>query len=162
MIFKGRNRIRYNYARFGYTRGGGKTWHGGVDLEGLDDKTIRAAASGRVLFAGIITNKSNLTWEWGWYVKIATGDGRYWDYYCHCEKLLVKSGQKVNAGDAIAIMGNSGNAKDANPPYAHVHFERRKANGTTGINPCEAAGVLNAVGTYGTAPTPPTSDKRLY
>lgn len=32
--------MRYNYARFGYTRGGGKTWHGGIDLEALDDETI--------------------------------------------------------------------------------------------------------------------------
>lgn len=26
-IFKGRFRVRYNYARFGYTRGGSKPWH---------------------------------------------------------------------------------------------------------------------------------------
>ncbi|MEG1011758.1 MAG: M23 family peptidase, partial [Ruthenibacterium sp.] len=76
MIFQGRNRVRYPYACFGWTRGGGKIWHGGIDIEGIDDKIIRAATNGRVLFAGIVTNKSNLTWEWGWYVKIATGDGR--------------------------------------------------------------------------------------
>lgn len=28
LLFCGRNRIRYGYARWGYTRGGGKTWHG--------------------------------------------------------------------------------------------------------------------------------------
>ena len=37
-ITNGRVRVRYNYARYGYTRGGGKTWHGGIDLELLDDK----------------------------------------------------------------------------------------------------------------------------
>ncbi len=37
LLFRGRNRIRYGYARWGYTRGGGKTWHGGADVEGLDD-----------------------------------------------------------------------------------------------------------------------------
>lgn len=36
-IFEGRVQIPYSYGRFGYTRGGGKTWHGGVDLVGLDD-----------------------------------------------------------------------------------------------------------------------------
>lgn len=36
-ITNGRVRVRYNYARYGYTRGGGKTWHGGIDLELLDD-----------------------------------------------------------------------------------------------------------------------------
>ena len=36
MIFKGRNRVRYPYARYGWTRNNGKTWHGGIDIEGLD------------------------------------------------------------------------------------------------------------------------------
>ncbi|MEG2394968.1 MAG: M23 family metallopeptidase [Ruthenibacterium sp.] len=152
MIFQGRNRVRYPYACFGWTRGGGKIWHGGIDIEGIDDKIIRAATNGKVLFAGIITNRSNLTWEWGWYVKIATGDGRYWDYYCHCRQLLVKAGQSVKAGDAIAIMGNSGNARYASPPYEHVHFERRRAGTTVGIDPGAAAGIANAVGIYGTVP----------
>ena len=33
-IFNGRTRVRYGYARWGWTRGGGKTWHGGIVLEG--------------------------------------------------------------------------------------------------------------------------------
>lgn len=44
LIFAGRNRVRYDYARFGYTRGGGKTWHGGLDIEVLvmdNDEVIR-------------------------------------------------------------------------------------------------------------------------
>lgn len=40
-IFKGRVQISYAYGRYGWTRGGGKTWHGGIDLVGLDDSTIR-------------------------------------------------------------------------------------------------------------------------
>ena len=40
-IFNGRVQICYAYGRFGWTRNGGKTWHGGIDLVGLDDKTIR-------------------------------------------------------------------------------------------------------------------------
>src|SRR5699024_7441060 len=39
-IFKGRVQIPYAYGRYGWTRGGGKTWHGGIDLVGLDDPTI--------------------------------------------------------------------------------------------------------------------------
>ena len=41
MLFEGRNRVRYGYSCFGYTRGGGSTWHGGLDIEGLDSKVIR-------------------------------------------------------------------------------------------------------------------------
>ena len=33
-IFDGRERVRYGYSRYGWTRGGGKTWHGGIDLWG--------------------------------------------------------------------------------------------------------------------------------
>ena len=40
-IFEGRVQVRYSYGRFGWTRNGGKTWHGGIDLVALDDKTIR-------------------------------------------------------------------------------------------------------------------------
>ena len=46
LLFRGRNRIRYGYARWGYTRGGGKTWHGGADVEWLDDTTIRMPGYG--------------------------------------------------------------------------------------------------------------------
>ena len=40
MLFDGRNRIRFPYSRYGYTRGNGKVWHGGVDVDGLDDSII--------------------------------------------------------------------------------------------------------------------------
>ena len=68
-IFNGRTRVRYGYARWGWTRGGGKTWHGGIDLEALDDTTIRMPfykgrkISGKVTRARIVTNKNNKTWE---------------------------------------------------------------------------------------------------
>ena len=36
-IFKGRVQICYAYGRYGYTRGGGKVWHGGADVVAVDD-----------------------------------------------------------------------------------------------------------------------------
>lgn len=33
-IFSGRVLVPYSYGCYGYTRGGGKTWHGGIDLVG--------------------------------------------------------------------------------------------------------------------------------
>ena len=35
------------------------------------------------------------------------------------------AGQRVKTGDALAVMGNTGNAALASPPYAHCHFEVR-------------------------------------
>lgn len=159
-IFKGRVAVRYSYARWGYTRGGGKTWHGGIDLEALDDKTIYMPSykgksiSGKVLTARIVTNMSNKTWEWGYYVCVQldasqTADTVNYLYFCHCKKLFVKAGDKVKTGDALAIMGNSGNAAQANPPYEHCHFEVRAKSYGAGLDPTNYAGVPNAVGTYG-------------
>ena len=73
-IFAGRTRIAYHYACFGFTRGGGHVWHGGLDLVGLDDTTVRMPyykgkqITGRVTRARIVTDRQNRTWEWGWYV----------------------------------------------------------------------------------------------
>lgn len=164
-IFKNRFRVRYNYARYGYTRGGGKTWHGGIDLEALDDKTIYMptykgkSIRGTVVTARIVTDKSNKTWEWGYYVCVKldanqTPDAVNYLYFCHCASLLVKVGQKVKSGDALAIMGQTGNAALANPPYAHCHLEVRATATGKGLDPTAYAGCPNAVGTYGEAPAP--------
>lgn len=65
MIFNGRNLVKYPYSRYGYTRGGGKIWHGGIDVCGLDDDKIRMpgyngkSIAGTVVTARIVTNKRN-------------------------------------------------------------------------------------------------------
>lgn len=112
-IFEGRNQIAYSYGRFGYTRNSGKTWHGGIDVVGVDSSMIRAVVAGIVVFSGIVTNKTDRTWEWGYYVCIQGNDGRFY-YYCHMAQApVVRTGQSVNAGAAIGIMGNTGNAAEA-------------------------------------------------
>lgn len=171
-IFKGRFRVRYNYARFGYTRGGGKTWHGGIDLEALDDDTIYMptykgkSISGTVTRARIVTDKNNATWEWGYYVCVQldanqTPDAVNYLYFCHCAKLLVKAGQKVKSGDALAVMGNTGNAALADPPYKHCHFEVRATATGKGLDPTAYAGCQNEVGTYGDQPAQTSGEEVL-
>ena len=164
--------MRYNYARFGYTRGGGKTWHGGIDLEALDDETIYMptykgkSISGTVTRARIVTDKRNATWEWGYYVCVQldanqTPDAVNYLYFCHCAKLLVKAGQKVKSGDALAVMGNTGNAALADPPYKHCHFEVRATATGKGLDPTAYAGCQNDVGTYGDQPAQTSGEEVL-
>lgn len=167
-IFKGRVQIPYAYGRYGWTRGGGKTWHGGIDLVGLDDPTIcmpyyyyangtPKEISGTVVTARKVNRSTgNRTWEWGWYVCVKldasqTPDAVNYLYFCHCAALLVKVGQKVKSGDALAVMGNSGNAALNDPPYKHCHLEVRATATGTGLDPTAYAGVPNAAGTYGSA-----------
>lgn len=159
----GRMRVRYGYACYGYTRGNGTVWHGGLDIELLDDKTFGMPRfrgkkiRGTVVQARIVTDKSNLTWEWGYYICVKldvnqTPDKVNYLYFCHCSKLLVKVGDVVESGDALGVMGNSGNAALANPPYEHVHFEVRQTATSKGLNPVDYCDCKNKVGTYGSLP----------
>ena len=145
MIFKGRNQIPYAYGCYGYTRGGGATWHGGQDIVGLDDVRVRALRGGKVIRSRIVTDHSNLTWEWGNYVTIQTECGEQ-DIYAHLDSRAVVAGQTVRAGDVIGIMGSTGNAAGG---YKHTHYERRKADGKTAIDPSAVSGCANKAGVYG-------------
>lgn len=159
-IFTGRTQIVYSYGCYGYTRGGGATWHGGLDLVGMDDAFIRMppymgkkTIQGTVTRARIVTDHNDKTWEWGWYICVQLDAGQTPDevnflYFCHCKELLVKVGQKVKTGDILGIMGQTGNAAGG---YDHCHFETRATATGTGLDPTAYAGVPNAVGTYGSA-----------
>lgn len=178
-IFNGRVLVPYSYGCFGWTRSGGSVWHGGIDLVGADDPTIRmpyytaADGSQKPIRGTVVTARmvdrstGNLTWEWGWYVCVKldanqTPDAVNYLYFCHCERLLVKVGQKVKSGDALAIMGNSGNAAMNNPPYKHCHLEVRATSTGRGLDPTAYAGVPNKAGTYGnTDPLPLPAAGRL-
>ena len=158
-IFKGRSEVRYNYGRYGKVRGLGTVWHYGLDIIGLDDDVIYMPGyngkgiMGKVTRARRVTNKSDKTWEWGWYICVQllsnqTPDSINFLYFCHCAKLLVSVGQKISSGDALGIMGNTGNAAGG---YKHCHFEARATATGTGVDPTAYAGIANAVGVYGTA-----------
>ena len=106
--------------------------------------------------ARIVTDRQNRTWEWGWYVcvqldRAQTPDAVNFLYFAHCARLLVKAGQRVASGDALGVMGNTGNAALADPPYPHCHFEVRAAANGTGLDPTDYAGCANAPGVYGGA-----------
>ena len=162
-IFKGRTRVRYGYSRWGYTRNNGKGWHGGSDEEGLDSTTILMpdykgkSISGRVITARKVDKSTgSKTWEWGWYVCVELDAGQTPDavnylYFCHNARNLVSVGQRVKSGDALAVMGNTGNAALASPPFAHCHFEVRATAAGAGLDPTAYTGHPNAVGTYGEA-----------
>ncbi len=173
-ICLGRVQIVYSYGCYGYTRGSGSTWHGGLDLVCLDDTTIRMpyytaadgtrrAITGTVVTARIVTDHTNLTWEWGYYVCVRLDDAQTPDevnylYFCHCSQLLVKVGDRVASGDALAVMGQTGNAAGG---YDHCHFEVRATATGKGLDPTAYSGTDNSVGIYGALPasSEPAADK---
>lgn len=163
-IFLGRTEILYNYGRYGYTRGNGKTWHGGVDVVGLDDTYVRMpyyqnddgtlrSIAATIRRARCITNRNDKTWEWGNYVGALfdasqTPDDVNYLVFAHNARLLVKEGQHVKSGDILAVMGNTGNAAGG---YKHVHLEARNTVTGRGVDPTRYSGTRNAVGVYGAA-----------
>ena len=119
---------------------GESQFHGGVDLVGIGSTAVCSVCDGTVLSSQIITDKSNLTWQWGNYVAVQAKDGTV-HYYCHLASRAVKKGDKVVKGQRIGIMGNTGYSFGA-----HLHFEVRRNN--KAINAAEYLGIPNKAGQY--------------
>ncbi len=88
-----------------------KNAHYGVDILGKKDTPIKSTLDGIVIF-------SAWTYENGYVIAIQHEDNLI-SVYKHNSSLLKAEGDKVKAGDVIAIIGNTG--KFTSGP--HLHFE---------------------------------------
>ena len=88
-------------------------FHYGLDLSAGEGETVSAFASGVVTAAGYSDSYGN-------YI-IIDHDGVYSSLYAHCSSLLVQAGDTVEIGQAIALVGHTGNATGP-----HLHFELRE------------------------------------
>ena len=133
MIFKGINRVTQAY--------GGN--HGGIDIVGDTDPTVRCVADGTVYLIQKWDGKTKTgSQSYGNLVIVIDDKKRY--YYAHLKSIAVKQGQKVKQGDTIGIMGSTGNSTGP-----HVHFEvRTGATTATRIDPTPYCGVENRKGVY--------------
>ncbi len=95
--------------------------HKGIDFVGEESKEIISPVDGVVKSSTIITDKNNLTWQWGNYIRIDSGNHKY--YFCHLSKRNVSVGQSVKKGQVIGIEGNTGYSFGS-----HLHFEVRNVN----------------------------------
>lgn len=92
------------------------TTHGGMDIAGSIGTPILAAAAGTVVEAGPEPG-------FGRWVRVSHDDGTT-TVYGHIHEALVSQGQRVQAGQPIATVGNRG---DSTGP--HLHFETWDAAG---------------------------------
>lgn len=116
---------------------GDKRPHKGIDCVGLTSKNVIAPTNGRIITSQIITDKSNLTWEWGNYVKMDDLNG-YYLFFCHLSKRLVTAGQTVTKGQLIGVEGQTGYSFGS-----HLHFEVRRKKDNVSINPLDYFEILN-------------------
>lgn len=85
----------------------------GVDIAGREGEPVRATAAGEIVYAGDgLRSYGNLL--------LIKHNDEYISAYAHNERLLVKEGQFVQAGQEIATMGKTGTNR------VMLHFELRK------------------------------------
>jgi lipoprotein NlpD len=91
------------------------SFHDGIDIAAPLGAQVLAAADGKVIFSDVLRGYGNVV-----IVRHAKG---YLTVYAHHRANLVKEGQMVRQGDALAEVGQTGRATGAS-----LHFEVRKDN----------------------------------
>jgi hypothetical protein len=87
--------------------------HYGVDISARTGNAVVATADGVVMYAGWRNGS-------GFHVEIDHGYGLI-TTYSHCEKLLVKTGERVRRGAPVGLVGSTGLSM-----APHVHYEVHK------------------------------------
>ena len=97
--------------------------HFGIDIVTKQDETIKTTLDGTIIFSGFSAEDGNI-------IHVQHTNNLI-SIYKHCSALLKQTGDRVKSGEAIAVVGNTGE-KSHGP---HLHFELW-FNGTP-INPQE-------------------------
>jgi len=85
--------------------------HFGVDIVTKQDETIKTTLDGTIIFTGFSAGDGNI-------VQVQHSNNLI-SIYKHCASLLKVTGDRVKSGEAIAVVGNTGE-KSRGP---HLHFE---------------------------------------
>ncbi|RYZ16548.1 MAG: M23 family metallopeptidase, partial [Sphingobacteriales bacterium] len=97
---------------WGARREGGKRKHEGIDIFAKKGTPVVAISDGIVTKVAEMPKGGKIVWM--------QCDGREWNvYYAHLDKQLVKEGQRVQKGEVIGTVGNTGNARTT---PSHLHF----------------------------------------
>src|SRR5438046_5755076 len=132
--YKGAKSTPWEGGQYGFVRdptdtAGGLVYtrfHEGIDIRPLNRDAngdpldeVRAIAAGKVVHANLVPGSSN----YGKYIVIEHHwDGSsYYSLYGHLNSIAVRPGQTVHRGEAIAVMGYTG--QGLNQARAHLHLE---------------------------------------
>ena len=118
--------------------------HQAIDIASNYNTNIYAITSGTVITvkSGCIIGNLTCNGKAGNYITISHDDGEYYSKYMHLNKIIVKEGDKVNTGDVIGTMGNTGNVlpvptSSTSTLGTHLHFviEKESVNGKYTVDP---------------------------
>lgn len=94
----------------------GKTGHDGIDILAPKGTAVRSSAAGKVIFAGPGPDEYGLT-------VIVWHAGRWTTTYSYLDKITVKVGDQVKAGERVGLVGQTGLAEE---PQLHFEIRRNK------------------------------------
>jgi peptidoglycan LD-endopeptidase LytH len=95
---------------WGDNRDGGTRLHKGVDIFAPRNTPVTAVANGVITRTGTNNLGGKVVWLFA--------EGKSF-YYAHLDSQLVSTGNLVDVGDTLGLVGNTGNAKHTPP---HLHF----------------------------------------
>jgi murein DD-endopeptidase MepM/ murein hydrolase activator NlpD len=117
----------------------GKRQHLGIDLGGKRGTPIYAIENG-------VIDRTKLQSNGALQIVMRGASGSKF-YYGHMDKVLIKGGQRVKAGDVIGLMGDTGS-----PGSVHLHFEYWRSGGESdAVDPEDLIMRICRVGKDGTS-----------
>ncbi len=140
--------MRSAQSLFGVDRDGGRRSHAGVDIFAPRGTPVVATSEG-------VINRVEVTGLGGKVVWLRDSVRRANIYYAHLDSQHVANGDRVQPGDTVGFVGNTGNARTT-PPHLHFGVYRRgegavdpapfirQLNGT----PAELTADLEALGSW--------------
>jgi murein DD-endopeptidase MepM/ murein hydrolase activator NlpD len=102
--------------RRGFSGRSQANYHDGIDIPAEAGTAVRAAAVGRVIFAG------REPAQFGNMVVVDHGDGWH-SAYAFLSRITVKDGDEISAGERVGLVGSTGRARGN-----ELHFELRRNN----------------------------------
>ncbi|HET9948952.1 MAG TPA: M23 family metallopeptidase [Longimicrobiales bacterium] len=109
--------VRAIQSFFGAERDGGARSHEGVDIFARRGTPVLAAAPGWAYRIGVTNLGGKVVW-----VRDPVRNMRV--YYAHLDSQAVKNGDRIEVGDTLGFVGNTGNARTT-PPHLHFGIYRR-------------------------------------
>ena len=104
--------MRAIQSMFGAERDGGARSHDGVDIFAPRGTPVLAAAPGQAYRIGVTNLGGKVVW-----VRDPVRNARL--YYAHLDSQHVRNGDRIEIGDTLGFVGNTGNARTTPP---HLHF----------------------------------------